>query len=84
MLQSLSLRMRLSLLLGVVLAVGLALGAGLLVVHAGARVRAEADGATRLAREFVEAMLTRLETAVDPKAEIARLLPMRSGCAMSA
>ncbi len=74
MLQSLSLRMRLSLLLGAVLALGLALGVGLLILHAGARVRAEADGATRLARELAEATLTRLETAVDPKAEIARLL----------
>ncbi len=72
MLQSLSLRMRLSLLLGAVLALGLALGVGLLILHAGARVRAEADGATRLARELAEATLRRLETAPDPQAEIAR------------
>ncbi|MGJ0426660.1 ATP-binding protein [Methylocystis sp.] len=74
MLRRLSLRLRLSLLLGVVLALGLALGVGLLVVHAGARVRAEADGATRLARELIEATLTRLDAAPDPQAEIARLL----------
>ncbi|MFO1123962.1 MAG: histidine kinase [Methylocystis sp.] len=74
MLQRLSLRLRLSLLLGVVLAVGLALGVGLLVLHAGARVRAEADGATRLARELVEANLPRLDAAPEPQAEIARLL----------
>ncbi|KAF0120657.1 MAG: integral membrane sensor signal transduction histidine kinase [Methylocystaceae bacterium] len=74
MLRRLSLRLRLSLLLGVVLALGLALGVGLLVLHAGARVRAEADGATRLARELVEATLTRLDAAPDPQAEIARLL----------
>lgn len=74
MLRRLSLRLRLSLLLGVVLALGLALGVGLLVLHAGARVRAEADGATRLARDLVEATLPRLETALDPQAEIARLL----------
>jgi two-component system sensor histidine kinase UhpB len=74
MLRRLSLRLRLSLLLGVVLALGLALGVGLLVLHAGARVRAEADGATRLARDLVEATLTRLDAAPDPQAEIARLL----------
>ncbi|MEF3367570.1 ATP-binding protein [Methylocystis sp. 9N] len=74
MFRRLSLRMRLSLLLGAVLALGLALGVGLLVLHAGARVRAEADGATRLARDLVEATLKRLETAPDPQAEIGRLL----------
>jgi len=74
MLRRLSLRLRLSLLLGVVLALGLALGVGLLVLHAGARVRAEADGATRLARELVDATLSRLGAAPDPQAEIARLL----------
>ncbi|MBI1981206.1 MAG: sensor histidine kinase [Methylocystis sp.] len=74
MLRRLSLRLRLSLLLGAVLALGLALGVGLLILHAGARVRAEADGATRLARDLVEATLPRLDAAPDPQAEIARLL----------
>ncbi|MGD9544942.1 MAG: ATP-binding protein [Methylocystis sp.] len=74
MLRRLSLRLRLSLLLGVVLALGLALGVGLLVLHAGARVRAEADAATRLARDLVEATVSRLDTAPDPQNEIARLL----------
>lgn len=74
MLRRLSLRLRLSLLLGAVVALGLALGVGLLVLHAGARVRAEADGATRLARDLVEATLLRLDSAADPQAEIARLL----------
>ena len=74
MFRRLSLRLRLSLLLGVVLALGLALGVGLLILHAGARVRAEADGATRLARELVEATLPRLDAAPQPQAEIARLL----------
>ncbi len=74
MFRRLSLRLRLSLLLGAVLALGLALGVGLLVLHAGARVRAEADGATRLARDLVEATLPRLDAAPDPKTEIARLL----------
>lgn len=74
MLRRLSLRLRLSLLLGVVLALGLALGVGLLVLHAGARVRAEADAATRLARDLVEATQSRLDAAPDPQAEMARLL----------
>lgn len=74
MLRRLSLRLRLSLLLGAVLALGLALGVGQLVLHAGARVRAEADAATRLARDLVEATLPRLETASDPQAEVGRLL----------
>ncbi len=74
MLRRLSLRLRLSLLLGAVLALGLALGVGLLVLHAGARVRAEADAATRLARDLVEATLPRLDAASNPQAEIARLL----------
>jgi two-component system sensor histidine kinase UhpB len=74
MLRRLSLRLRLSLLLGAVLALGLALGVGLLVLHAGARVRAEVDGATRLARDLVEATLPRLDAAPDPQAEIAQLL----------
>lgn len=74
MFQSLSLRLRLSLLLGAVLAAGLAIGVGLLILHAGARIRAEADGATRLARELVASALARIEDAADPGAELARLL----------
>ncbi|MCC3247157.1 histidine kinase [Methylocystis sp. WRRC1] len=74
MLQPLSLRARLSLLLGAVLTAGLALGFGLLILHAGARVRTEAEAATRLARELVEATLPRLETAQDPRAELTKIL----------
>lgn len=74
MLHKLSLRTRLSLLLGAVLALGLALGIGLMTLHAGARVGAEAEAATRLAREFVEASLPRFESATNSNAEIARLL----------
>ncbi|MCX7899249.1 MAG: histidine kinase [Methylocystis sp.] len=74
MLQRLSLRARLSLLLGAVLAVALALGVGLLVLHAGARVRAETDVAMRLARELIEARLPQITAASDPRTELARLL----------
>lgn len=73
MLHTLSLRARLSLLLGGVLAAGFALGVGLLILHAGARVRTEAEAATRLAQELVEATAPRLSTAADPQAELARL-----------
>jgi len=72
--RSLSMRARLSLLLGAVLATGLALGFGLLILHAGARVRAEAEAATRLARELVEATLPRLATAPDPLGELTKIL----------
>ncbi len=74
MLQSLSLRARLSLLLGGVVVAGVAFGVGLLILHAGARVGAEAEGATRLARELVEATLPRLGVAQDPRAELDELL----------
>jgi two-component system sensor histidine kinase UhpB len=74
MLERLSLRARLSLLLGGVIVAGLAFGVGLLILHAGARVSAEAEGATRLARELVEATLPRLDAAPDPKRELDDLL----------
>jgi two-component system sensor histidine kinase UhpB len=74
MFRNFSLRARLSLLLGGVTVAGLAFGVGLLILHASARVSAEAEGATRLARELVTATLPRLESAPHPKAEVAELL----------
>ncbi len=74
MLQRLSLRARLSLLLGGVILAGLAFGVGLLILHAGARVSAEAEGATRLARDVVEATLPRLATSPDPQGALAELM----------
>ena len=74
MLPALSLRLRLTLLLGAVLAAGLAIGVGLLILHAGARVRAEADAATRLARELVEASLARIDASGAGEGELERLL----------
>ncbi len=74
MLQSLPLRSRLSLMLGAVLALGLALGVALLMLHAGARIRAEAEAATRLGQDFVASDLARAQTSPDPPAELARLL----------
>ncbi len=74
MLANLSLRSRLSLSLGVVLALGLALGVGLLTLRAGARIRAEAEGATRLARDFALIALARAQNAPDPAVELDRFL----------
>ena len=74
MLSSLPLRWRLSLLLGAVLALGFSLGVALLTLHAGARIRAEAEAATRLARDFVETALAQARGSADPSAELDRLL----------
>lgn len=73
MMDRLSLRARLSLLLVLVLAAGLAAGLGALVMHAGARIGAESDAAIRLARELVETKAPQLEAAVDPQAELEKL-----------
>jgi two-component system, NarL family, sensor histidine kinase UhpB len=74
MLQRLSLRARLSLLLGGVLAAGLVFGVALLILHAGARVNAEVEAAAGLARDLVQATLPRLTASSDPKAELDGLL----------
>jgi two-component system sensor histidine kinase UhpB len=74
MFQSLSLRARLSALLGAVLALGLAIGVGLLVLHAASRVRAEADSSTRLAQELVATALDRLHTNPNPSAALQQML----------
>lgn len=74
MLQDLSLRARLSLLLGGITVAGLAFGVGLLILHAGARVNAEAEAATRLARDLVQATLPRLQSGPEARQELADLL----------
>lgn len=74
MLQDLSLRARLSLLLGGVTVAGLAFGVGLLILHAGARVSAEAEAATRLAKDLVQATLPRLQAGPEARQELADLL----------
>ena len=67
MLSNLPLRWRLSLLLGAVLALGFSLGVALLTLHAGARIRAEAEAATRLARDFVETALAQARGSPTPR-----------------
>jgi len=74
MLSNLPLRWRLSLLLGAMLALGLSLGVALLTLHAGSRIRAEAEAATRLARDFVETALAQARGSAAPSAELDRLL----------
>jgi len=74
MFENLSLRSRIVALLASVLAMGLALGIATLVLHAGARIRAEAEAATRLGEDFVENALARAATASEPRAELRRLL----------
>ncbi len=73
MMDRLSLRARLSLLLVLVLAAGLAAGLGALVMHAGARIGAESDAAIRLARELVETKAPQLVGAADPQVELEKL-----------
>lgn len=74
MLRKMTLRARLSLLIGGVIVAGLGFGVGLLILHAGTRVSAEAEGATRLARELVQATLPRLSTTHNPRAVLAELM----------
>ncbi len=74
MFANLPLRSRLSQLLGAVLALGLLLGVALLTLHAGVRIRAEAEAATRLAQDFALTALAQAQSAPDPEAELDRLL----------
>ena len=69
-----SLRARLLLLFAALLAAALAIGIGTIVLSAGPRVRAEADSATRLSREFVETAIAGLAQSPDPAAAVDRLL----------
>lgn len=74
MIENLSLRSRIVTLLASVLALGLAIGIATVVLHAGVRIRTEAEAATHLAQDFVENALARAARAPDPQAELKRLL----------
>ena len=74
MIETLSLRSRIVMLLAAVLTMGLAIGIATLVLHAGARSRAEAKAATHLAEDFVENALARAATAPQPETELKRLI----------
>jgi two-component system, NarL family, sensor histidine kinase UhpB len=64
--QRLSLRARINVLLALMLALGLAINVARLVLEAAPRVQAEDQSVTRLAREFVETIVTGLNEAGDP------------------
>jgi two-component system, NarL family, sensor histidine kinase UhpB len=72
--QRLSLRSRINLLLALVLTLGLAVNVLRLVLEAAPRVQAEDQSVTRLAREFVETMVTGLNEAPDPQARLAQII----------
>jgi two-component system, NarL family, sensor histidine kinase UhpB len=72
--QRLSLRGRINLLLALVLTLGLAVNVVRLVLEAAPRVQAEDQSVTRLAREFVETMVTGLSEAPDPQARLTQII----------
>ena len=72
--QRLSLRGRINVLLALVLALGLAINVARLVLEAAPRVQAEDQSVTRLAREFVETIVTGLDEAPNPDARLDRIV----------
>jgi two-component system sensor histidine kinase UhpB len=72
--QRLSLRGRINLLLALVLALGLAINVARLVLEAAPRVQAEDQSVTRLAREFVETIVTGLSEASNPDARLDQIV----------
>src|SRR5215510_1494271 len=72
--QRLSLRARINLLLALVLTLGLAINIARLVLEAGPRVQAEDQSVTRLAREFVETIVSGLDEAPDPDARLTQIV----------
>ncbi len=72
--QKLSLRARINLLLAFVLALGLAINIARLVLEAAPRVQAEDQSVIRLAREFIETIVTTLNEAPDPDARLDRIV----------
>jgi two-component system sensor histidine kinase UhpB len=72
--QRLSLRGRINLLLALILTLGLAINVARLVLEAAPRVQAEDQSVTRLAREFIETMVTGLNEAPDPDARLNQIV----------
>ena len=72
--QRLSLRGRINVLLALVLALGLAINVARLVLEAAPRVQAEDQSVTRLAREFVETIVTGLDEAPNPDARLDQIV----------
>jgi two-component system sensor histidine kinase UhpB len=72
--QRLSLRSRINVLLALVLTLGIAVNVARLVVEAGPRVQAEDQSVTRLAREFVETIVTGLNEAANPEVRLDQII----------
>src|SRR5665213_2622954 len=72
--QKLSLRARLNMLLALVLMLGLAINIARLVLEAGPRVQAEDQSVIRLAREFMETLVTGLNETPDPDARLNQIV----------
>jgi two-component system, NarL family, sensor histidine kinase UhpB len=72
--QKLSLRARLNLLLALVLTLGLAINITRLVLEAGPRVQAEDQSVIRLAREFMETLVSGLNETRDPDARLNQII----------
>ena len=72
--QRLSLRGRINLLLALILTLGLAINVARLALEAAPRVQAEDQSVTRLAREFLQSMVTALNEAPDPEARLNQIV----------
>ena len=72
--QKLSLRARLNALLAIVLLVGLVINIARLLLEAGPRVTAEDQSVVRLARGFVETLVSDLNDASDPDARLNQIV----------
>ena len=72
--QQFSLRARINLLLALVLALGLAVNIARLVLEAGPRVQAEDQSVIRLAREFIETIVTGLNEAPDAEVRLNQIV----------
>lgn len=77
--RNVSLRARINVLLAVVLTLGLAINIGRLVLEAGPRVAAEDQSVLRLARAFVETIVTGLAEAPAPEARLHAIISDLSG-----
>ena len=72
--QKFSLRARINLLLALVLTLGLAVNIARLVLEAGPRVQAEDQSVIRLAREFIETIVTGLNEAPDAEVRLNQIV----------
>src|ERR1700752_2232678 len=72
--QRLSLRSRINVLLALVLTLGLAVNVARLVLEAGPSVQAGDQSVTRLARGFLETIVTGLNETADPEAGLNQII----------